>query len=53
LAWDINVTDEYAAWFGHLIKEDLASASQIAQAVAALGRQGRRSAREYASDTEE
>jgi len=44
LAWAIKVTDEYAAWFTTLIKEDLASATQIAQAVAALREEGQRSA---------
>ncbi|MET9153244.1 type II toxin-antitoxin system RelE/ParE family toxin [Streptomyces griseoflavus] len=36
LSWAIKVTDEYAEWFRRLIKEDLGSASQVAQAVAAL-----------------
>ena len=36
MAWVVKVTDEYAAWFTTLIKEDLASATQVAQAVAAL-----------------
>ncbi len=36
LNWAIKATDEYAEWFRHLIKEDLGSASQVAQAVAAL-----------------
>jgi hypothetical protein len=40
LAWAIKVTDEYAAWFTTLIKEDLASATQVAQAVAALREEG-------------
>jgi hypothetical protein len=40
LAWAIKVTDEYAAWFTALIKEDLASATQVAQAVAALREEG-------------
>ncbi len=30
LAWAVKVTDEYAAWFTTLIKEDLASATQVA-----------------------
>lgn len=36
LSWAIGVTDEYAEWFRRLIKEDVGSASQVAQAVAAL-----------------
>jgi len=28
VAWSIKVTEEYAAWFTALIKEDLASATQ-------------------------
>jgi hypothetical protein len=40
LAWAIKVTDEYAAWFTMLIKEDLAPATQVAQAVAALREEG-------------
>jgi hypothetical protein len=36
LVMRVNVTDEYAEWFRQLIKEDLGSASQVAQAVAAL-----------------
>jgi hypothetical protein len=36
LSWAIKVTDEYAEWFRQLIKENLGSASQVAQAVAAL-----------------
>ncbi|WP_214108484.1 type II toxin-antitoxin system RelE/ParE family toxin [Acrocarpospora catenulata] len=36
----MKVTDEYAAWFGTLIKEDLDSAVQVAQAVAALREEG-------------
>jgi hypothetical protein len=40
LAWSVKVTDEYAAWFTTLIKEDLASATQVAQAVAALREEG-------------
>jgi hypothetical protein len=40
LAWAVKVTDEYAAWFTALIKEDLASATQVAQAVAALREEG-------------
>ncbi len=40
MAWAIKVTDEYAAWFTVLIKEDLASATQVAQAVAALREEG-------------
>jgi hypothetical protein len=39
-AWAIKVTDEYAAWFTTLIKEDLASATQVAQAIAALREEG-------------
>jgi hypothetical protein len=40
LAWTVKVTDEYAVWFGTLIKEDLDSATQVAQAVAALREEG-------------
>jgi hypothetical protein len=40
LAWAVKVTEEYAAWFTALIKEDLASATQVAQAVAALREEG-------------
>ena len=40
VAWSIKVTEEYAAWFTALIKEDLASATQVAQAVAALREEG-------------
>jgi hypothetical protein len=36
----VKVTDEYAAWFSLLIKEDLGSATQVAQAVAALREEG-------------
>jgi hypothetical protein len=35
-----QVTEEYAAWFTDLIKDDLASATQVAQAVAALREEG-------------
>lgn len=40
MAWTVKVTDEYAVWFGTLVKEDLASASLVAQAVAALREAG-------------
>ena len=40
MSWAIKVTDEYAEWFRLLIKEDLSSASQVAQAVAALRETG-------------
>jgi hypothetical protein len=40
LAWVVKVTEEYAAWFTALIKEDLASATLVAQAVAALREEG-------------
>jgi hypothetical protein len=33
-------SEEYAAWFTALIKDDLASATQVAQAVAALREEG-------------
>lgn len=36
----VKVTDEYAEWFRRLIKEDLGSATQVAQAVAALREPG-------------
>jgi len=38
--WPVKVTDHYAEWFTILIKEDLASAVQVAQAVAALREEG-------------
>jgi hypothetical protein len=44
VAWSVKVTEECAAWFTALIKDDLNSATQVAQAVAlqeegpALGR---------------
>ena len=40
MAWAVKVTDEYAAWFITLVKEDLGSATQVAQAVAALREEG-------------
>ena len=40
MAWAVKVTEEYATWFTALIKEDLASAVQVAQAVAALREEG-------------
>lgn len=40
LAWQVKVTDEYAAWFTELIKSDLGSATLVAQAVAALREDG-------------
>lgn len=40
MAWAVKVTDEYSAWFTMLIKEDLGSAVQVAQAVAALREEG-------------
>jgi hypothetical protein len=40
VAWSVKVTEEYAAWFTALIKEDLPSAVQVAQAVAALREEG-------------
>lgn len=36
----MKVTDEYAEWFTALIKEDLPSATHVAQAVAALREDG-------------
>ncbi|MBO4272784.1 addiction module toxin RelE [Microbispora triticiradicis] len=36
----VKVTDEYAARFRTLLKEDLGSATQVAQAVAALREEG-------------
>jgi len=36
----VKVTGEYAAWFTALIKEDLGSATLVAQAVAALREDG-------------
>ena len=40
MAWSVKVTEEYAAWFTALIKDDLNSAIQVAQAVAALREEG-------------
>ena len=40
MAWQVKVTDEYAAWFTALIKADLGSATLVAQAVAALREDG-------------
>ena len=40
MAWSVKVTEEYAEWFTALIKDDLASATQVAQAVAALREEG-------------
>lgn len=40
MAWQVKVTDEYAAWFTKLIKDDLGSATLVAQAVAALREDG-------------
>lgn len=40
LAWQVKVTEEYAAWFTGLIKDDLGSATLVAQAVAALREDG-------------
>jgi hypothetical protein len=40
LAWQVKATDEYAAWFTALIKEDLGSATMVAQAVPALREEG-------------
>jgi hypothetical protein len=40
VAWSVKVTEEYAAWFMTLLKYDLASATQVAQAVAALREEG-------------
>jgi len=40
VAWSVKVPEEYAAWFTALIKDDLASAIQAAQAVAALREEG-------------
>lgn len=40
MAWTVKVTDEYATWFRVLLKEDLDSAVQVAQAVAALREEG-------------
>ena len=40
MAWTVKVTDEYATWFTALIKQDLDSATQVAQAVAALREEG-------------
>jgi hypothetical protein len=36
VARGVKVTEEYAAWFTALIKDDLASATQAGQAVGAL-----------------
>jgi hypothetical protein len=40
VAWAVKITDEYAAWFRVLMKEDLDSATLVAQAVAALREDG-------------
>ncbi|MDX6296079.1 MAG: hypothetical protein QOE54_5122 [Streptosporangiaceae bacterium] len=40
MAWAVKVTEEYAAWFRILIKEDLGSATQVAEAVGALREEG-------------
>jgi hypothetical protein len=40
VGWSVKVTEEYAAWFTALIKDDLNSATQVAQAVAALREEG-------------
>lgn len=40
MTWAVKVTEEYEAWFGALITDDLASATQVAQAVAALREEG-------------
>lgn len=40
MAWSVKVTEEYAVWFTALIKDDLDSATQVAQAVAALREEG-------------
>ena len=40
MSWTVKVTEEYGAWFGRLIKEDLDSAVQVAQAVNALREAG-------------
>jgi hypothetical protein len=40
VAWSVKVTEEYAVWFTALIKDDLNSATQVAQAVAALREEG-------------
>jgi hypothetical protein len=40
VAWSVKVTEEYTAWFTALIKDDLNSATQVAQAVAALREEG-------------
>jgi hypothetical protein len=40
VAWIVKVTEEYVAWFTALIKDDSASATQVAQAVAALREEG-------------
>jgi hypothetical protein len=40
VAWSVKVTEEYAAWFAALIKDDLNSAVQVAQAVTALREEG-------------
>jgi hypothetical protein len=40
VSWSVKVTEEYAAWYTALIKDNLASAIQVAQAVAALREEG-------------
>lgn len=40
MSWPVKVTEEYAEWFRTLLKEDLESAAQVAQAVGALRQEG-------------
>jgi hypothetical protein len=40
VAWSVTVTEEYAAWFTALIKDDLPPAVQVAHAAAALRQEG-------------
>lgn len=40
MSWTVKVTEEYGTWFGRLIKQDLESAAQVAQAVNALREAG-------------
>ena len=42
MAWTVKVTDEYAAWFTALIKQDLDSATQVAKAVPRFAKKARR-----------
>ncbi|MES0832795.1 type II toxin-antitoxin system RelE/ParE family toxin [Nocardiopsis tropica] len=40
MSWPVKGTEDYAEWFRTLIKEDLRSAAQVAEAVGALRQEG-------------